>query len=962
MNSLDKLLENLNDEQRRAATHAGSPLMIVAGAGTGKTTVITRRIAWLVLSGLCTVNEVLALTFTQKAAQEMEERLDRLLPYGYVDLWVCTFHGFCERILRKHGLDIGIPTDFKLLDQTAAWMLVRKNLDLLGLEYYRPAGNPTKCIHELLKHFSRCKDEGITPQEYVAHAESLQSDDQDETARIQELARAYTKYQQLLLDESALDFGDLIVYTLKLFSQRLGLLNRYQMQFKAVLVDEFQDTNWAQYELIKLLAANRSLLTVVGDDDQSIYRWRGTSLANITRFKKDYPSSTEIILTRNYRSRQNILDCAYAFIQKNNPNRLECQLQQSGTALIKQLHAHNEGLGTLEYMYCATHDEETEQVIQKICKLKEQSETLQWSDFAILIRSNDSASNFIAKCSEYGIPYQFFGQKGLYSKPAVIDLLSYCTLLHNYHESPALYRVFNFPFLNISHDGIVALSHFAHRKGYSLWQALEHMSEIEAITQADADAFRALCSRIGEHAALAKSKPAVEVFFRIVQDTGFLTWLSRDDTLEKREGLGYINQLFAKLKTFQSEYPLARLQEFLELVRLEQEAGDAGSLARDIDTGPDVVKIMTIHGSKGLEFSYVFVVHLVDRRFPTQEREDALELPQELLKEPIPQEDAHLEEERRLLYVALTRAQEGVFLTGAKDYGGVRSRKPSRFLEECGMNIPAEKPPLSSTTLPSLPPERTATSSRQALALPSTVSFSQLRAFQTCPLQYKYSFLLKIPTFGRYQFSFGKSIHATLEKFLNRIMEERTVPSLDELLNMYKECWIDEWYRSQKEQEEYFAKGSDILERIHGEVSDTLPSPRTIERDFTLKLGTDEDSIILKGKIDRIDDIEGGVEIIDYKTGKSKAEDALGFHDKEQLIMYQMAAEELLGMNPIKLTYYYVEDGSHVSFLGTAKEKEKTLKNIEKTVQEMKGSDFKATPGFHCRFCDFKSICEYKKI
>ncbi len=965
MNSIEQLLNGLNDEQVGAVTHMGSPLMIVAGAGTGKTTVITKRIAWLILKGICKTDEILALTFTQKAAQEMEERVDRLLPYGYVELWICTFHGFCERILRRHGLDIGLPTDFKLLDQTACWMLVRKNLEIFALEYYRPAGNPTKCIHELLKHFSRCKDEGIIPLEYMAFAESFESDDSVEKSRISELAKAYETYRQLLLDSSALDFGDLILYTLKLFKERPAILKRYQEQFKAILVDEFQDSNWAQYELIKLLAIHQEYFTVVGDDDQSIYRWRGTSLANIISFKGDYPQSAEIVLTQNYRSLQHILDCAYGFIQKNNPNRLECQLQQSGGGLSKKLYAKRSGVGVIEYVHCATHDEEVERVVQKISELKASVDDIQWSDFAILIRSNESATHFIRHCSEKGIPYQFLGQKGLYSKSAIIDLLSYCTLLNNFHESAALYRVLTFPFLEISHDTVVHLNHFAHRKGYSLWQALEHMDEVDELAADHKAILRQVRDRIQQLAGISRLRPAIETFLRVALDTGYLAWLSKDDDSEKRESLEYMNQLLSKLKAFQADAPTARLNEFLDSIRLEQEAGDAGSLAVDIETGPDAVKIMTVHGSKGLEFTYVFIVHMVDRRFPSTEREDAIEVPTALLKSPVSCEDAHLEEERRLLYVALTRAKDAVFLTGASDYGGVRSRKPSRFLVECGVISAME----SNILIPS-PADfalgrqgaKIEEKKQKAFSLPATVSFSQLRAFQTCPLQYKYTFLLKIPTFGRYQFSFGKSIHATLERFVRLIMEGRTVPGSEVLLALYEECWIDEWYRSQKEKEEYFTRGAEILKRIHAELMSTMPQPTAIEQEFTLKLGAGENSIILKGKIDRIDTIEGGVEIIDYKTGKSKDQEAIRFDDKEQLIIYQIAAEELLRVQPMLLTYYYVEDGSRVSFLGTVKEKEKVRTHIEKTVQEMNQSDFAATPGFHCRFCDFKSICEYKKI
>ena len=336
--------------------HKDGPLLIVAGAGTGKTTVITQRIAYLIEQGKAKSDEILALTFTEKAAGEMEERVDRLLPMGYLDLWISTFHSFGERIIQAHGLDIGLSTKPKLLNEFEQWALIKNNFDKFDLDYYRPLGNPTKFIRALLKHFSRLKDEDISPAAYLSYAEELKENldsmlsgskkknkknDKEEIAeqeilRINEVANAFHVYNQLLLDNEAMDFGDLINYTLKIFRERPAILNKYHQQFKYILLDEFQDTNWAQYELIKLLAMPSNNLVVVGDDDQSVYKFRGASVSNIMQFKKDFKKSKEIVLTKNYRNRQNILDLAYNFIQLNNPNRLEYQLNRQQTADNRQ--------------------------------------------------------------------------------------------------------------------------------------------------------------------------------------------------------------------------------------------------------------------------------------------------------------------------------------------------------------------------------------------------------------------------------------------------------------------------------------------------------------------------------------------------------------------------------------------------------------------------------------------------
>jgi len=321
-------LEKLNKEQNEAVMHGEGPLLIVAGAGTGKTTVITQRIVNLIENNLAKPEEILAVTFTDKAAEEMEERVDKLLPYGYVDLWVSTFHSFCERVLRDCALDIGLPSDFKILDGTSGWILVYKNFDDFELKYYKPLGNPTKFIRALLSHFSHCKDQAIYPENYLDYAEKLKTRDDapedGETERIKEVANAYHAYQRLLLKEGYLDFGDLINYCLKLFQQRPLILKKYREKFKYILVDEFQDTNWAQYELIKILAEPKNNLTVCADDDQAIYRWRGASFSNIIQFKKDFPDAEQISLIQNYRSTQDILDLSYKFIKANDPDRLEC--------------------------------------------------------------------------------------------------------------------------------------------------------------------------------------------------------------------------------------------------------------------------------------------------------------------------------------------------------------------------------------------------------------------------------------------------------------------------------------------------------------------------------------------------------------------------------------------------------------------------------------------------------------
>ncbi|MCX5707059.1 MAG: UvrD-helicase domain-containing protein, partial [Candidatus Omnitrophica bacterium] len=329
---MNKILEGLNQEQREAVTHKEGPLLIIAGAGTGKTTVITNRIAWLILEGLAKTDEILALTFTDKAARQMQERVDVLVPYGYTDIWISTFHAFGDKLLRENALIAGLNPDFKVLTQSEAAVFFREYLFEFSLNYFRPLADPTRFIEAFIQLFSRAKDEDISPQEYINYAQALMlkakanPDDlalQEEAAQHLEVAYAYAKYQELLAQEGLLDFGNQFYLSLKLLRTHPLVLKKYQEQFKYILVDEFQDTNFAQFQIVKFLAARFSNITVVADDDQCIYRWRGAAYSNVLNFISEYPKAKEISLIQNYRSTQAILDNAYQLIQQNNPERFE---------------------------------------------------------------------------------------------------------------------------------------------------------------------------------------------------------------------------------------------------------------------------------------------------------------------------------------------------------------------------------------------------------------------------------------------------------------------------------------------------------------------------------------------------------------------------------------------------------------------------------------------------------------
>ncbi|MDO8559109.1 MAG: UvrD-helicase domain-containing protein [bacterium] len=994
-------LEKLNKEQNEAVMHGEGPLLIVAGAGTGKTTVITQRIAKLIEDGQAKPEEILAVTFTDKAAEEMEERVDKLLPIGYLDLWVSTFHSFCERVLRDHALDIGLPADFKILDGTSGWLLVYKNFDKFELKYYKPLGNPTKFIRALLSHFSHCKDQAIYPKNYLEYAETLKTRDDapedGETERIKEVSNAYHTYQRLLLQEGYLDFGDLINYCLKLFQQRPLILKKYREKFKYILVDEFQDTNWAQYELIKILAEPKNNLTVCADDDQAIYRFRGASFSNIIQFAKDFPTAKQISLIQNYRSTQDILDLSYKFIKANDPDRLECI-----NKISKKLEANNAGPGFIEHIHAKSLDEEVSAVVKKISEILEKDKPARnashseaggdasYGDIAILVRANDAANPFIKALERAGLPYQFLASRGLYSKPSVLDVISYFKLLDNYHESPAVFRILNMPFLEITPQDIMKLTQHAHRKTKSLYEAMEELPLISGVSAKTQEKISFLLSLIKKHSVLAASKSASEILVSFLEDSGYLKHLIAENDESQ---LGLLNQFYKKIKNFEETVHDPVLKNFMQEINLEMESGEEGKLEFDPEQGPDMIKIMTIHGAKGLEFKYVFLANMVDKRFPSIERKDPIELPEELIKDIKPKGDIHLQEERRLCYVAMTRAKKGLYFTSAEDYGGARNKKLSRFMMELGYQE-TRSPDIAKSDFPqNFGGSRTSRHDRRLdtryklqdtkYQIPDHFSYSQLAAFEKCPLQYKFAFILRIPVRGKAVFSFGKTMHATLYQFLKQANEtekakqenlfgfseelEAKLPSgslasFADLASIYESSWIDEWYDNKKQKEEYYNLGKKIIKEFYDDFSNPqaggppkilkINGELALELPFNLKIGPHT----IKGQIDRIDETDGGAVIIDYKTGKAKEKNDL---DKDQLLIYQIAAEEVLGIKPKELTYYYLEDNIKVSFLGSEKDKEKIKEKILQEIEAIKNSNFAATPGWQCSFCDFRDICDF---
>lgn len=942
-------MARLNKEQKEAVEHYQGPLLIIAGPGTGKTTVLTHRLAYLIQKRKVKPDQILAVTFTNKAAKEMEERVDNLLPFSCFDLRVGTFHSLGEEILREHGLEIGLPLNFKVLDQRESWLMMRQYWSRFDLPFFQPLGDPGSLISALLTHFSRCKDEGISPERYEAfwQREKKKGKNREEVKKMRDLVKAYKTYQALLIENKALDFGDLINDNLLLFQKRPRILKAYQARWPFILIDEFQDTNWSQYQLVKFLAKPKNNLTICTSGDQAIYQWRGASFTNVFQFTKDYPKAKLVVLKRNYRSRQAILDLSYRFIQANNPHRLEFQIKKKKNWSVEDhLVATKKGKASIQILHFAREGEEVNGVIKKIRELLQEVPP---QEIAILSRTHQSLRPFEKALQHAGIDYQSSTAESLYHQPIIVDLLAYFQVLDNHFNDPALYKVLNLPFWRIKTETISRLIAYRQKKGTSLFQGLDE-AEVSPLEEQKLQSFR---RSIEKYAQMLREKSLSEVFVRILDETGWLKWLVAQ---KDEKNIAWLNQFYERLRRFEENSFPYNLHDFLRQVEMIRDEGGFEEQNMDIQKGPEAVKVMTVHASKGLEFEYVFLVNLINQRFPSNRRRDLLPLPEGLIRGKIPRGDLHLEEERRLFYVAMTRAKKGLFFTWADDYGGSQKRRPSRFLQELGLAASLSEQRFS----PSVQRKPKKKKAINKNLLPNHFSYTQFAAFQTCPQQYKFAHILKLPARGRPERSFGKTMHRTLELFLKTyVLNPKFSASWEALQKLYRENWIDDWYENEKQRKEYFQRGKRQLKLFWKNFQKERPKiylrqgEPFLEKEFLLPLGP----YSLKGKIDRLDTLEDGVEIIDYKTGKPPKR--LNAEKKQQLLLYQIAAEEVFGLHPKKLSFYYLEDGSKLSFFGTDKEKQATKEKILEIIKEIQKSSFPAKPSYLCRYCDYRHICEY---
>ncbi len=978
----------LNPEQQRAVSHGSGPLLIIAGAGTGKTTVITKRIQNLILEKKVPPSNILALTFTEKAAAEMEARVDEIMPFGYTQMWIETFHAFSDRILRQEAIHIGLNPGFQLLTEAESLLFLRKHLFEFDLEYFRPLGNPMKFLQGMLNHFARLKDDDINPQQYLKYAEEIRNPkseirNDDEIKKTLELANAFKKYEDLKAKEGVMDFSDLISNTLKLFRTRKNILAEYQELFQYILVDEFQDTNYAQNELAILLAGEKKNITVVGDDDQSIYRWRGAAISNMLQFKSHFSDAAIVTLNKNYRSTQNILDASYKLIQNNNPDRLEVKEK-----IDKKLVSEREIKGTEpEFIYTNKAEDEAEEVAKKIIELSKSN--YKYSDFAILVRANDHATPFQRSLERRRIPYQFLGPGHLFQQSEIKDLIAYLHSLANFEDTASLYRVITLQIFAIEARDIAAMLNFSKKNNLSLFEAMENVED-SSLTANGKEKIKRITDMMKRHLAKVPKETAGQILYYFFEDSGLLGHYLDPQSQRTEKEAQNVAKLFEKLQNFASNRDDASVFAVVDWIDLSMELGES-PLAADIDwTQNNAVNILTVHSSKGLEFPVVFVVNLVIQRFPSRDRKEQIPVPTDLIKEILPTGNESLQEERRLFYVAITRAKDNLFLAASKFYGEAkRERKLSPFIAEALgedvvksiINKKINQPPVQQLSLLEIVNANIQNTSEkqqelsairhQPLAI-NYISYSQIATFLTCPLHYKLRYILNFPSPPAPALSYGISVHSSLRDIL---LSQRAGSKINdtEVKSILKENWINEGYSSKTHELQTYAQAGKILGEFWKNYKSDKPNTVGIETPFSFWLKSLPNGqaglpagrqVKVGGRIDRIDALtDKKIEIIDYKTGKNML-DPKKAKDDLQLSFYALAATEvhdsIFGKAPdeVVLTLHYLESNQKVSTTRSKEELEMAKEKILKIVSEIETSDFKCTGGMFCKNCEYKMICQ----
>lgn len=967
-------LAELNAEQAAVVEHGEGPLLVVAGAGTGKTRVITRRICHLLErdSALCGEN-ILGLTFTDKAADEMKSRVMKFAGRRADGVWLSTFHKFCldKLLCEAHPGLQGI-------DEVEHWILLRKNIRELALKHYTRLAEPGEFLSAFAKFFSRCQDELVTPEDYQRYAnesrhayethktaldEEARLAEEENLARIDEVSRAYRTSERLQRERNLITFGGQLLRSVELLRADKNRLAALREQYRYVLVDEFQDTNIAQLELLWLLAGGRRNILAVGDDSQAIYRFRGASFGSFTIFLQRFcgaPKNTDNLplksLTRNYRSTKRILDVASEVIRHN----------ERPTFLPHQpLVTDNPAGEKIRIAEFATLEEEAHWVAGEIERLHKSGRA--WRSCAVLYRKHAHRSAIVEVLRRKNIPFVIRGLSVL-SSTLVRDLVAYLRLIAVPSDNVACARVIAAPYWRFEPRDLVRLAERA-KKNKSLMDALESpQQEFAFASQAKVAELLAFLKRLRQMTSRA---PARTVFDALVAELGLSPLPSDADRIH----LERFAEFLAKWESKSEEKSLAAFIEYFDFFL--QADGDIDQTEESAD---DAVQLMTVHTAKGMEFDHVFVLTVSDGDFPARPQTPVLEFPGALMKEEQPKGEFRIQEERRLFYVALTRARRLLTISSVIN----KRKKPSPFLEDIladprlkkahaeqltpKVQLPKEEEtvgsfpahPLLPQLFPAIPADSRAYS-RIALwakafhppsGEPLQLSASAIETYRTCPMKYLLQQVWGIRGGPQAAMTFGTVMHLTIREFVREIRKGRKVP-FEEVAAIFDREWHAAGFQDDYQEQEYRKAGLEQLQAFCESYASTPADVLHQEKAFELPL---DPHVVVTGRMDQINRLGSKkIEIVDYKTGNPKRDKHA--KDSLQLSLYALAAQEVFELEAARLVFYNLTTNEAVATVRDTKALNKAKAIVAEVADEIRAGEFPARPGFSCRYCDYEPIC-----
>ncbi|HXM20560.1 MAG TPA: ATP-dependent DNA helicase [Terriglobales bacterium] len=958
-----------DQRQREAIEHVRGPMLVVAGAGTGKTTVLTRRIARLVRDGHARPNEILAVTYTKNAVQEMRERVrDGLRGTDVSGLQIATFHEYCNDLLGRYG------KQFDVLDDQDLWIYLRRRIPELHLNYFVRAANVSQFLHDLLGFMRRCQDDLVDPKKYANYVHQLERgeatiprvskskdaddlSDQDVIGRCQEIASVFATVERMLREDNLGTFGHMITHAHALLEGNAGLLTGERQRTRFILADEFQDVNFAQVKILQQLAGEERNVFAVGDPDQAIYRFRGASSAAFGLFQEHFPEAKTVVLEKNRRSTTTILKSAFALISRNPDVFPAAQgpasaYHRSPLISAREEEASRDGRPLpsvpVDAVVLTAKEVECSDLVTTI-RDRQRKLRCKWSDFAILYRQHFHREQIVAELVEQGIPFAIENMDVM-DTPEARDLFASLGAIVSVNDSASLFRVAAFPPFAIDPEklraGIRAIPREERKSGVaSVLAKIENGAAVlNALQQVRDDVTRAATTSSGvlniiiRQFGLNRTSPAIAAVLEFVKK-----WEEKPRAITKTGDIG----------------------EFIDYLQYFRTAGGV----IPISTGTEnAVRLMTAHVAKGLEFNHVFIIRANSNSFPSSYKEPLVDFPRELQglgSVPI-FDDKELcrQEERRLFYVAMTRARDSLTIY-ARQGRGKKDLTPDGFLRDLLKDVSLKpwlrqrhalefQTDLFAEAAPALPGSAVSEWLKlpPAFDLGARLSASALQTYEICPLQFKLEREWRIPGEVPAAMEYGATIHRILLAYYASVRLGRTIED-DQLIELFKTDLRAAGIEEKYQQELYERQGIEQLREFLASCK-RAPVPQVLhtEEGFEMQIGPAK----VVGRIDRIDRLDNGrVVITDYKTGRPKSqEDA----DKSlQLSIYALAAREKWGYHADQIVFYNLEENSSVVTRRSDIQLQECKTKVEEVARKIAAEEFDAKPGFYCSFCAYRSLC-----